>query len=85
MRTDDSERSKSFDVTQGLRQGCVLSPLLFNVFCAALIRVVLVPFSVEEDILLTVVRDLVHFEEDVVSGKEMPLARVQSRRRDFPR
>ena len=55
----------------------MLSPLLFNVFCAALIRVVLVPFSVEEDILLTVVRDLVHFEEDVVSGKEMPLACVR--------
>ena len=35
VRTDDSRHSKWFDVTQGLRQVCVLSPLLFNVFAAA--------------------------------------------------
>ena len=33
VRTDD-EHSEWFDVTRGLRQECVLSPLLFNIFAA---------------------------------------------------
>ena len=73
VRTDDGEHSESCDVTRWLRQGCVLSPLLSNVFFAAAIHVVLVRFNEDEDI----VGDLVHLDEDVVSGKEVPLARVQ--------
>ena len=73
VRTDNGEYSKLFSVTQGLRQGCVLSPLPFHVFFAAAIHVVLVRFSEDEDI----VRELVRLEEDVVVGKEVPLACVR--------
>ena len=39
VRRDDGRCLEWFEVAQGLRQGCVLSPLLFNVFFAAILLV----------------------------------------------
>ena len=75
MCTDDSEHFERFDVTQGLWQGFVLSPLHFNVFFAAAIHAVLVRFSDDPDILW----DLVRLEEDLGEDgvKVEPLACVR--------
>ena len=39
VRLDDGEYSDKFDVGQGLRQGCMLAPVTFNMFFTAVLRV----------------------------------------------
>ena len=69
---DDEELLDRFPVTQGLRQGFSMSSLLFNVFFAAPLEVIVAWFSQDEVIM----RDLLYLEEETVRV-EPPLDRVR--------
>ena len=58
LRPDDGVCSDWFEVEQGLRKGCVLSPLVFIMFFAAVLNVVFQTFSEQPAILA----ELVHLK-----------------------
>ena len=49
VRLDDRVCPGWFAVEQGLRPGCVLAPLLFNIFFAAVINVASTRFKADKD------------------------------------
>ena len=65
MRThtqlDDGGFSAWFNVCQGLRQGCVVSPLLFNIFFSAVIIIIVVLQRFTAG--LVIVYDLVYLDD----------------------
>ena len=74
VRRDDGRCSEWFEVAQELRQGCVLAPLLFNVFFAAIFFVALERFSKDAGILA----DLIHLREQPLKvGPETALECVR--------
>ena len=64
VRLDDRVCLRWFAVEQGLRQGCVLARLLFNIFFAAVINVTSTRFKADEGIMDA----LVHLKKKSVAG-----------------
>ena len=72
IRTGDNEYSEWFGVGQDLRQGCVLAPLLFNVFFTVILRVTVERFSANADVVKDMVCTKVRGENGGEWKRERP-------------
>ena len=79
VRLDDRVNSTLFAVEQGLRQGCVLAPLLLNIFFAAVANVASTRFKADKGIMGA----LVHPRKKRGAGGGKQLPESQSSRRRF--
>ena len=64
VRLDDRVCSGWFAIEHGLREGCVLAPLLFNIFFAAVINVASTRFKADRGIMDA----LMHLREKKKAG-----------------
>ena len=79
VRLDDRVCSRWFAVKRGLRQGCVLAPLLFNIFFAAVIDLASTRFKADKGVMDA----LVHLRKKRGAGGWKQLPESQSSRRRF--
>ena len=66
VRMDGGILSDRFEVLQGLRQGCNLAPLLFNLFFAAMLLVCVDEFAADARVM----EDMVMVEKAVATRKK---------------
>ena len=72
VRLDDGECSDKFDGAQGLRQECVLGPLLFNVLFTSVLRVAEKHFLADA----AITENMMHLQRKKENGEKKGTSRT---------